>query len=297
MHRINLRVFCFMTQQRYNTGRCCPRLGLKTTPAQARKEVTKAISSKWDSKRTSIRIFHQETARCELVSRVTASRIALIRKNLYSSRIFKERRTAKWMRFFRGLGVNLRPSPYLFLSSTRPVPSSRGPSQLSPLQGNHFHLRSQTTTPPTKTSFRSFSLSLVSNKLFPALGPLAANTRDVRLFFFLANSSHDASEMRMEAAPPSGRYASQFSTQHTVVERSRRHNTPDRTCFFPLSVRGRVITSSSAADTQRAQRDREGTGRNGSNAHTNTRVLVRWSRWPGVIFRLCTQVSNNNNRG
>lgn len=64
------------------------------------------------------------------VSQVSASRIALIRKSLYSSRIFEERRTIKWMRFFRDPGVNLRRTPLPGLSLRRAVlPSFSSPGK------------------------------------------------------------------------------------------------------------------------------------------------------------------------
>lgn len=66
----------------------------------------------------------------EFVSRITASRIALIRKSLYSSRIFEEKWTVKRMRFFQDLGVNLKHSPLPGLSLRHAVlPSFSSPGK------------------------------------------------------------------------------------------------------------------------------------------------------------------------
>lgn len=102
---------------------------------------------------------HQKWNSSEFVSWITASRIALIRKSLYSSHIFEERWTIKWMRFFRDLGVNLR-----HLLPSLLCPFVARPFPAFPPQGNHFHLRSYTTAPSTtKPETNSLSLSLGIN--------------------------------------------------------------------------------------------------------------------------------------
>jgi len=123
-------------------------------------EDTKAISLKWDLKRRSIRLFHQEMKWYEFVSRITASRIALIRKSLYSSRIFEERWTIKWMRFFRDSEVNLRRSPFSSLSLRRAaLPSFSSPGKSFSFKIVHYDtIHNQ----PPQTS----SLALTWNKLF-----------------------------------------------------------------------------------------------------------------------------------
>lgn len=96
----------------------------------------------------------------EFVSRITASRIALIRKSLYSSRIFEEKWTVKRMRFFQDLRVNLRRSPFSGLSLRHAVLPS-----FSSL-GKSFSFKIVYYAPPptpNKPKMNSFSLLLGIN--------------------------------------------------------------------------------------------------------------------------------------
>lgn len=103
----------------------------------------------------------------EFVSRITASRIVLIRKSLYSSRIFEEKWTVKRMRFFQDLRINLRRSPFPGLG-----PSSRGPIQLFLSREIIFIYRTLCATAHTKQAKDELFLAFAWNKLFLALVPL-----------------------------------------------------------------------------------------------------------------------------
>lgn len=145
------------------------------------------------------------------------------------------------MRFFRGLGVNLRRSPFLGLSIRRAtLPSSSSP------QGNHFHLRSHATTPPTSEP-KTSALALW-NKLFSALVLLPSTCK------FVLPSRMFCKRLSRWGKNKRGNCLSKQSNTLSVYHyRTLCCSIPQcRTSGFSLCVHGCIIITSSPTNARRA---------------------------------------------
>jgi hypothetical protein len=197
----------------------------------------------------------------EFVSRVTASRITLIRKSLYSSRIFEERWTIKWMRFFRDLGVNLRRSPFSLSGlSLRHAALASFPSP-----GKSFSFKIVHYSTVHNQTGDELSLTFAWNKLFPALVLRAtcesSSSPSSPFAVRFANSSLTAVKISAEAIYSNGGSLSTYRYRTLLLFNAGMPNES----FF--SLHKRVITHSLPNDAHRkALKDRNQTYATTDNA-------------------------------